>query len=210
MNPFMKPIVPNIVDIPVEMRDRALKLTAEVLRKVDEVRRQLEMPVDQLPIVIETYGNVVLALIAEEELRKLAERTSRLPMTMRSENRDRQPMKVRPGDLFDVIIRPQTLAFRPEDLAIHGDRSRWVVHDIKIGNRSQFMAKRGPAPGTEFGPGGILEHLRLETCQTAMDLVLVVEYVGPEPDGEIFEGTIVGLAVDFYVEEKSIKVHTLP
>ena len=193
----MKPIVPNIVDIPVEVRDRALKYTAEVLRKIDEVRKQLEMPVDQLPIVIETYGNVVLALIAEEERKKLAARTLRLPLTMRSENRDCQPLKIKPGDLFDVIIRPQTLAFRPEDLAIHGDQSRWVVHDIKIGNRSQFMAKRGPAPGTEFGPGGILEHLRLETCQTAMDLVIVVEYVGPEPDGEIFEGTIVGLAVDF-------------
>ena len=195
MHPFMVPH--NIVDIPEELRERALKLTATMLRKIDEVRRQLELPVDQLPIVIESYGKAVLALIAEEERKKFAERTTRRPITLRSETRDYKPMKIKPGGTHVVIVRPQTLAFRPEDLAIHGDRSRWVVHDIKIGNRSQFAGKQGPAPGTEFGPGGICEHLRLETCQTAMDLALVVEYVGPEPDGEVFEGTIVGTAYEF-------------
>ena len=197
MHPFMSPVTHNIIDIPEELRERALKLTATMLRKIDEVRRQLELPVDQLPIVIESYSKAVLALIAEEERKELAERTTRLPITLRSETRDYQPMKIKPGDTHVVIVRPQTLAFRPEDLAIHGDRSRWVVHDIKIGNRSQFVGKRGPAPGTEFGPGGICEHLRLETCQTAMDLAIEVEYIGPEPDGEVFEGTIVGTACEF-------------
>lgn len=196
MHPFMSPITHNDIDIPEELRERALKHTAAMLRKIDEVRRSLELPVEQLPIVIETYGKAVLALIAEEERKKLAARTTRLPMTLRSQNRDYLPMKIKPGDTHAVIVRPQTV-FRPEDLAIHGDRSRWVVHDIKIGNRSQFAGKRGPAPGTEFGPGGICEHLRLETCQTAMDLVIEVEYVGPEPDGEIFEATIVGTTIEF-------------
>lgn len=198
MNPFMNPNFPNIAaDIPEELRERALKRTADVLRKIDEVRRQLELPVDQLPIVLETYRTVIVALIAEEERTKLAERTTRVPMTMRSENRDYQPMKLKNGDMHEVIVRPQFLAFRPEDLAIHGDRSHWMVHDIKVGNRSQFAGKRGPAPGTEFGPGGICEHLRLETCQTAMDITIVVEYVGPDLDGEIFEATLVGTAIEF-------------
>ena len=196
MHSFISPVTHNVVDIPVEARDKALKYTAELLRKIDEVRRQLELPVEQLPIVIETYGKFALAVIAEEERKKLAERTSRLPITMRSENRDGTPMKVLPGQTVDVIVRPQTLAFCPEDFAIRGDRSCWVVHDIKVGNRSQFATKRGPAPGTEFGPGGILEHMKLETCQTAMDLALVVEYVGPEADGEVFEATIVGTAIE--------------
>ena len=197
MSPFMSPGMHNIADVPEELRERALKHTAAMLRKIDEVRKQLELPVEQLPIVIETYGKVVLALIAEEERKQLAARTTRLPMTLRSETRDYQPLKIKPGVTHTMIVRPQTLAFRPEDLAISGDRARWVVHDIKIGNRSQFAGKRGPASGTEFGPGGICEHLRLETCQTAMDIALVVEYVGPDPDGEVFEAMLVGLTTEF-------------
>lgn len=201
MHPFMSPMHPsvthNIIDVPEEMREKALQRTAAVLRKIDEVRRNLELPVEQLPIVIETYGKVVSALIAEAAREEMAKRTSRMPMTMQSESRDYQPMKIARGKQVEVIIRPQTLAFRPEDIAIHGDRSRWVVHDIVVGTRSQFANKRGPAPGAEFGPGGILEHLRLETVQTAMDFKLVVEYVGPEADGEIFEATVVGIGAEF-------------
>ena len=196
MNPFMSPVMHNVADLDGEQFKIALKRTAEMLRKIDEVRKQLEWPVEQLPVVIETYGKIVHALIAEEERKKLAMRTTRMPMTMCSENRDGEPMKILPTQKVDVIVRPQTLAFRPEDLAIHGDRSRWVVHNIKIGHRSQFAAKRGPAPGTEFGPGGILEHLKLETAQTAMDITLTVEYVGPEEGGEVFEATMVGTAIE--------------
>ena len=197
MHPFMSPIPRSIDDVSEELREKALQRTATMLRAIDQVRKQLELPVDQLPVVIETYGHVVLALIAEEERKKMEARTARMPITLRSENRDYQPVKIKHGDVREVVVRPQTSAFRPEDLAIHGDRSRWMVHDIKIGNRSQFAGKRGPAPGTEFGPGGILEHLRLETCQTAMDLTIVVQYIGPDADGEVFEGTIVGTTVEF-------------
>lgn len=187
----------NTVDVPPEMRDRALKQTAELVRKIDEVRKQLELPVDQLPVVIEIYGKVVLSLFAEEERKKMAERTTRLPMTLRSEDRDYRPMKIKRGEPISVIVRPQTIAFRPENLAIQGDPSRWLVHDIKCGNRSLFAAHHGPTCGTDFGVGGVLEKMKLETCQTAMDFAVVVEYVGPEPDGEVFEATIVGLATDY-------------
>ena len=208
MHTFMSPIPgsPNITDVPDELRERALKRTAVMLRELDQIRRTLELPIEQLPIVIDTYGKHVVALVAEAERadfakrveaerEDLAKRTQRLPITMRSETSDYQPMKVVPGKTCVVIVRPQCGSFRPEDFAIHGDRARWVVHDIKIGHRSQFLGKRGPAPGTEFGPGGILEHLRLETCQMAMDLVLEVEYVGPEAAGEVFEVTIVGTVI---------------
>jgi hypothetical protein len=196
MHPFMNQSIPNIVDVPEEMRESALKRTADVLRKVDEVRRSLEMPVEQLPIVIETYGKVVMSMLAEKQREELAARTSRMPLTMMSETRDYQPMKIARGKQVSVIARPQTCVFRPEDIAIHGDRSRWVVHDIMVGNRSQLAQKRGPAPGSEFGPGGILEHMRLESVKTAMDFTLIVEYVGPEAEGEVFEATVVGTAVD--------------
>jgi hypothetical protein len=200
MHPFMSPVSPiacNDANISDEMREKALKRTTDVLQKLNEIRRKLEMPAEQLPIVIETYNKVVAALIAEVAREELAKRTKRLPFAMQSETRDCQPMKIARGKPVQVIGRPQMLAFRPEDIAIHGDRARWLVHDILVGGRSQFVQSRGPTPGTEFGPGGILEHLRLETLQIAMDFKLVVEYVGPEPDGEVFEATIVGTVVEF-------------
>lgn len=201
MNP-MSAFIPNILDIPEEMREKALKRATEVLRKLDEVRRTAELPPEQMPIVVEIYGKVVTALIAEAQREEMAKRTQRLPMTMRSEDKNYEPLKIKPGKdsegrYFKVVARPQCIAFRPEDIAIHGNRSHWVVHEILVGNRSQFAAKRGPAPGTEFGPGGILEHMKLETLQTAMDFTLVIEYVGPEAEGEVFEATVVGTSVDY-------------
>ncbi|HSX22271.1 MAG TPA: hypothetical protein VLE97_05800 [Gaiellaceae bacterium] len=204
MYPFMNPgpgIGVNIADISEEMREKALKRTADIVRKIDEVRRTAELAPEHLPIVVDIYGKVVSALVAEAAREEIAQRTQRLPMTMRSEDKTYQPLKIKPGkdadgNYFCVVVRPQCVAYRVEDIAIHGDRSRWKVHDIMVGNRSQFVGHHGPAAGTEFGPGGILEHVKLETLQTAMDFKLVVEYVGPEPDGEVFEATVVGLSVD--------------
>jgi hypothetical protein len=194
MNPLMPnlPSTPNDADVTDEIREKALLRTTDMLRKLKEIHKTLELPADQFPIVIETYGKIVNGLIAEAAREALAKRTSREPLTLRSENRDYQPMKVMPGKRFAVVCRPGPGSYRAEDFAIHGDRSHWMVHDVKVGNRSQFAGCRGPALGTEFGPGGICEHLRLETCQMGMDLVMEVEYIGPEAEGAVFEATIVG------------------
>lgn len=200
MDPTTNQSTVNIVDVSEELSEKALKRTAEVLRKIDGVRRTLELPIEQLPLVIEIYNNSVSSLIAEtrrkEQAAELAMRTSRLPVTMRSETRDFKPMRVPPGGPHAIYVRPQVSLFRLEDIAIHGDRAQWMVHDIKIGNRCQFGQNATPALGTEFGPGGILEKLRLETAYSMMDIVLVVEYVGPEAEGEVFEATLVGTAVE--------------
>ena len=180
-----------------QLHEKALQRTSAVLGKIDEIRRKLELPVEQLPIVIEIYGQAIAALHAEAEREARAKHTKRLPLTMRSENRDFQPMKIKAGRAEVVIGRPQACTFRPEDIAIHGDRLHWRVHDIQVGNRSQFASNRCPAAGTEFGLGGILEHLRLDVVHPAMDFRLFVEYVGPEVEGEVFEATIVGTATDF-------------
>lgn len=42
-----------------------------------------------------------------------------------------------------------------------------------------------------FNSGDISEEM-----QTAMDFKFVVEYVGPEVDGEVFEATVVGTAAE--------------
>lgn len=61
------PLQPNFADVTDEMRDKALKRTAEMMRKIDEVRRALELPVEQLPTVFKAYSENVLALLAEAE-----------------------------------------------------------------------------------------------------------------------------------------------
>jgi len=190
------PSIPaNTADISDEMRDEALKRTTALLKSLIEIRQTLNLPPDQLPLVIESYGKTALALIAAAERADLDKRTLRVPLTMRSETRNYAPLKIEPGKHFDVIGCPQYASFLPENLKIHGDSARWNVHDILIGNQSQFIHKKVPVPGTEFGPGGILEHMRLATAQLAMHIVLRVEYIGPEAAGEVFEATMVGTAL---------------
>jgi hypothetical protein len=191
-------LTPNYMDITDDLREKAFMRTTEVLRKLDEIRSSLELPPEQLPIVIETYGQAVQALLAEAAREDLAKRTKRVPLTLRSETPDGKPLKIQRGQFVEIIERPQYLAFQPEDLGIHGDRSLWMIHDLKVGDRSQFASnKRGPTPGTDFGPGGVLEHLRLETAQTAMNISIIVEYTGSDPQGAVFEATMVGTSLTY-------------
>ena len=187
---------PLEVPLTDELRAKALARARDTLIKLDEVRRSLELLPDQLPLVIDAYAQAARGLLFEEQQKKMAERTKRLPLPVLSCDREGAPMKVKPGKPFQVAARPQYSDFRVEDISIHGDRSRWLVHDLRVGGRSQFMQQGGPIPGQEFGPGGVCASLRLATCQTAMDFVMIVEYLGPETDGEVFEATAVGLAVE--------------
>jgi hypothetical protein len=195
MNPFsVAPLPFNFADLNADQFQIALDRTAHFLRKIDEVRKKLELPIDQLPLVVEIYGKNVLALVAEEQRKEMEQRTQRLPIEMRSD------AAIIPKRVAEVFVRPQFVAFRLEDISIHGDRTHWLVHDVKVGNRRQFEGRlfdRIPVPGVEFGPDGVCASLRFETCQTAMDLVLMVEYVGPNPEGEVFEATLVGTSVAY-------------
>lgn len=179
---------PHSANLSVAGSAACLKLTTTTLTSLNKLRRSLRLPVGQLPLLIEMYDKFATTLTAEIAR---AENANREPLTMRSETRDYQPMKLAPGGQHTVTARPRT-SFRPEDFSIHGDRTRWRVHNILLGNRPQFAANQAPVPGTEFGHGGVCEHLRLDRTQHMMDFALVVEYVGPEPDGEVFEATVVG------------------
>lgn len=193
INPLHPPTVTKITD---DVRERAKKATIAKLRELDEIRKHLEIPVEQLPMVREIYEQQAV-LYALEDARTTAEaRRCRVPLTIMSKDDLWRPLKVPPGKTAIVVARPQWQAFRVEDVEIHGDRSRWKVHDIKVGTRSQFVNHEAPASGTAFGPGGVLAKLRLETCQIGMHISMVIEYVGPEPDGETFEATFSGLAIE--------------
>src|SRR4029077_15048469 len=178
------------------MRKTALQRTEDVLRECDRINRDLKLPPEFLGRVVDVYIEATREVAAEKEQADLAARTLRAPMTMSSHNKDGQPLSIKPGQIQDVVERPQWLGYRVEEIEISGDPSHWRVHNIKIGNLSQsprsFLV---PIPGERFCKDGIMSNLRLDVCQTAMDFVLSVEYVGPFAEGEVFEATLVGTAV---------------
>jgi hypothetical protein len=101
-----------------------------------------------------------------------------------------QPVKIAPRQQVRIVARPQGPGFRLGRLILWWSPAHWDVHDILIGGRSQFQA-RGRIPGALLSADHDIG-LRLETCQTSMDLTLVVEYVGPDEDGAAFDALALG------------------
>ena len=103
-----------------------------------------------------------------------------------------------PTQSAQITARPQRVAFRPERVFISaagtsGGAADWVVNDIKIGNRSQF-SQSGDVPGDMFATNAIDGFVSFETAQTAMDVVMVVTYIGLNESGCPFFGSVVGTA----------------
>jgi len=117
-------------------------------------------------------------------------------------NRDILPMStgvpILPTQSAQITGRPQTLVFKIGRFVIsHGGTSGgaadWIVNDIKIGNRSQFV-QSGDVPGDIFANNAIDTFVRFDTAQTAMDVVVVVTYIGLNESGCPFFGAMVGTA----------------
>ncbi len=103
-----------------------------------------------------------------------------------------------PTQSAQITARPQRVAFRPERVFISsagttGGAADWIVNDIKIGNRSQF-SQSGDIPGDMFATNAIDGFVSFETAQTAMDVVMVVTYIGSNESGVPFYASIVGTA----------------
>jgi hypothetical protein len=103
-----------------------------------------------------------------------------------------------PTQSAQITARPQRVAFRPERVFISaagtdGGAADWIVNDLKIGNRSQF-SQSGDVPGDMFATNAIDGFVSFETAQTAMDVVMVVTYIGTNESGVAFYGSIIGTA----------------
>jgi len=117
-------------------------------------------------------------------------------------NRDILPMStgvpILPTQSAQITGRPQTLVFKIGRFMISnagtaGGAADWIVNDIKIGNRSQFV-QSGDVPGDLFATNAIDTFVRFEAAQTAMDVVVVVTYIGLNESGCPFFGAMVGTA----------------
>jgi len=117
-------------------------------------------------------------------------------------NRDILPMStgvpILPTQSAQITGRPQCLVYRCTRFMISnagtaGGAADWIVNDIKIGNRSQFV-QSGDVPGDLFASNAIDTFVRFESAQTAMDVVVVVTYIGLNESGCPFFGAMVGTA----------------
>jgi hypothetical protein len=117
-------------------------------------------------------------------------------------NRDILPMStgvpILPTQSAQITGRPQTLVFKIGRFVISnagtaGGSADWIVNDIKIGNRSQFV-QSGDVPGDLFATNAIDTFVRFESAQTAMDVVVVCTYIGLNESGCPFFGAMVGTA----------------
>jgi len=103
-----------------------------------------------------------------------------------------------PTQSAQITGRPQAPAWRCERFVISnagtaGGAADWIVNDIKIGNRSQFV-QSGDVPGDMFATNAIDTYVSFETAQTAMDVVVVVTYIGMNESGVPFYASMVGTA----------------
>ena len=117
-------------------------------------------------------------------------------------NRDILPMStgvpILPTQSAQITGRPQVLVFKIGRFVISnagtaGGAADWIVNDIKIGNQSQFV-QSGDVPGDLFATNAIDTFVRFESAQTAMDVVVVVTYIGLNESGAPFFGAMVGTA----------------
>jgi hypothetical protein len=107
-----------------------------------------------------------------------------------------------------ITSRPQRQAFRPERVFVSnassptstlgaGGAADWLLNDISIGNRSQYV-QAGSLPGDIFQSTAIDSYVTFETAQTAMDVTMSVTYNGTGTTGEVnglpFWGSIHGTA----------------
>jgi len=103
-----------------------------------------------------------------------------------------------PTQSAQITGRPQAQAYQCNRFVISnsgtsGGAADWIVNDIKVGNQSQFV-QSGDVPGDMFATNAIDTFVRFQTAQTAMDVVVVVTYIGLNESGVPFFGAMLGTA----------------
>jgi len=84
------------------------------------------------------------------------------------------------------------MAFQASQIVI-ADADDWIVHDVRIGNISQFC-QFGDVPGVAFSVAAA-ESVRMSTIQSLMDCVIMATYIGGREEGAPFLCGIAGNAL---------------
>lgn len=108
--------------------------------------------------------------------------------------------EIMPGQSCHITGRVQAVGFWPDHLTISnggtdGGAADWVVHDIKIAGRSQFL-QSGDLPGDMFATQAVNSFLGFQVAPAATDVDIIVTYVGKNEKGCPFYASLTGMEYD--------------
>lgn len=92
------------------------------------------------------------------------------------------PSRVPPGHDAWFVARPREQSIRPTRLAIERDWGDWLVEDVHVGGRTQFLHS-GPVPGDCLHPEAVDVFAKLDVAHPGDPLAIRARYVGPNPRG---------------------------
>jgi len=93
-----------------------------------------------------------------------------------------------PGFRMIIIARPQARAFIPKGLMIEND-GQWLIHDIRIGNKSMVITGGGEAIPAAAMRG---QMLTLDKVVPGQDFAIEASYIGPSSDPQPFVCDVIG------------------
>ena len=107
---------------------------------------------------------------------------------------------VLPTHSCSIKGRVQSDGFWPDCLTISnagtaGGAADWIVNDIKIAGRSQFL-QSGDVPGDVFATNAVDSFIHFEVAKAAMDVEIIVTYIGKNEKGCPFFASITGMEYD--------------
>jgi len=71
----------------------------------------------------------------------------------------------------------------------------WTIESITIGKRSQLAHGAGSIPGDLFSATAVDSFVNLDTAAEGQEIEIVVRYTGDKPEGEVFNGALIGTAL---------------
>jgi hypothetical protein len=107
---------------------------------------------------------------------------------------------IQPTQSAQITMRPQRDEFTCERIIIAnagtpGGAADWIVNDIRINNRSQFVGS-GDIPGDLFAVNAIDSFVSFEKAMPSTDIVVIVTYIGINEPGCPFNASMVGSAAN--------------
>lgn len=177
-----------------KFQEQREKEVSDHLAACERIRKQLELPPDALALIDQMLRGESRIMPPRVEPHEGV--TTRAPLRILSKEKIKRTDPIT-GKPTPVIVRPQTIALRVEEIEILGNPDEWMIADVQVGMRSQFPQSGPPLPGRLFTPDGTCYRFVTETIQTAMDFTMLVHYVGDDPEGRIFRAVAMGKMVSY-------------
>ncbi len=162
-------------------RAKALEATKNYLVKidiikVDQLRRQFDLPPEALGYVVDVYTAL------------LTGGSNRNVMPIHSDG------PVKRNETTIIKGRVMHAAFTPERVFVSMagttcGAADWIINDILVDGKSQFE-QAGPLPGDMFQSQAIDSFVSFTMCRK--ELVVVATYIGENENGCSFYGSIIG------------------